>query len=229
MDNIPKKWYRTWWGTIMIIVAFLILIFISVFGFYVLDLAKKIKSGELQTQTIKQAELTPEKKKLIEGLGNYSIGTSSPVITIVYFADFACPLCKNAFNKIREISLVHKDKIQIIYRDFPIHDESIDLAMGARCAGEQGLFWPMHDKLFQNQGVAAKEEISALAKQVGVDSKKYESCITAQKFLPQIQKDYSDGETLGIAGTPTWFINGAMVSGDIPSDNLNKIIQELLK
>jgi len=60
-------------------------------------------------------------------------------------------------SKIREISLNYKDKIKYIYRDLPILENSEYLSMSARCAGEQGLFWLMHDKLFQNQNLDFKK------------------------------------------------------------------------
>jgi protein-disulfide isomerase len=101
--------------------------------------------------------------------------------------------------------------------------------MAARCAGEQGLFWVMHDKLFQNQGVTEIEGLVELANQVGADTNKFSSCMAKEKYLTEIQKDFSEGQSLGLTGTPIWFINGYKISGDIPHDTFIQIIENLLK
>ncbi len=162
---------------------------------------------------------------------NYSLGTNHPKITIVEFVDFACPYCKKSFSKIREISLKYNKNIKYIFRDLPIiSEQSASLALAARCAGEQGLFWPMHDRLFINQGIKEKSEILLAAKQSGVEINKFETCFDAQIYLPQIEKDYNDATALGIAntGTPVWFVNGHQISGDIPEDIFTKLIENIL-
>lgn len=228
MDNYSAKWYKTWWGIMLITVAFLILVSLSMFGFYVADLAKRIQNGEIVN--VKQVQQIPlEQTRLIEGLGNYWLGTTTPKVTIVYFADFACPICRGVFTNIEKLGIKYKKDIKIIFRDFLIHEESLDLAMAARCAGEQGLFWPMYDKLFQFQGVKTADELTALAKETGVEINRFTSCFTSKKYLGQIQKNQTDGETLEISGTPTWFINGQEIAGDIPYDTLTKLIDSLLK
>lgn len=229
MDNYLTKWYKTWWGILLIIAAFFILISLSIFGFYVADLSKRIQNGEVVGETKQTPKISPEQTRLIEGLGNYWLGTSTPKVTIVYFADFACPICKGAFTNIEKLSIEYKNDIKIIFRDFLIHEESLDLAMAARCAGEQGLFWPMYDKLFQYQGVKTADELLSLAKKISADTDRFNSCFSSKKYIGQIQKNQTDGETLGISGTPTWFINGQEIAGDIPYNDLKKIIDSLLK
>jgi protein-disulfide isomerase len=127
------------------------------------------------------------------------------------------------------VGLRYSDKVKHIYRDFPaLGENSVNLALAARCAGEQGLFWPMHDKLFQNQGVSTPKELLELANQIGADTVKYELCYSQKKYLNLIQKDFLDGETLGVNGTPTWFINGQKIEGDIPLNIFTQIIEELI-
>ena len=138
-------------------------------------------------------------------------------------------MCKESFPKIREISTKYKDDVKIIFRDFPVVTEySIDLAMASRCAGEQGLFWVMHDKLFLNQGISQKNEIFELAKQIGADVGKFQNCFDNQKYSEDIYQDIKDGEALELEGTPTWFINGNKISGNIPYNIFIQIVEELL-
>ena len=73
----------------------------------------------------------------------------------------------------------------------PLQENSLVLAMAGRCAGEQGLFWLMHDKLFQNQGVKSADELTELANQIGADISKFKNCLNGNKHIKQIQKKTS--------------------------------------
>lgn len=228
MQEQIKKWYFTWWGILIIIIAALILILLTAFGFSVLDASKKLKNnGELANFTLKP--YTEESRKLIEGEGSYWIGSANPKITIVEFSDFTCPHCESAYGKIREIGLNYKNDVKIIYRNFAVADNSQIMAMAGQCAGEQGLFWLMHDKLFQNQTVSDAAGLTALANQIGADTKKFSACVSSNKYLAKIQKDLLDADELNVTGTPTWFINGNKVEGDIPYKLFTQIIDSLLK
>lgn len=223
------KWYKKWWGILLIFFGTLILIFLTAIGFYILDLVKNIKENKTLGGIIQNRSLSAEEKKTVEGEGNYWLGSPDAKITIVEFADFECPYCQKSFSKIREISLKYRNNVKIIYRDYPLHDNSINLAMASRCAGEQGLFWVMHDKLFQNQGSTSEDNISLFAEQIGADIERFKKCQTEQKYITAIQKDYADGQKLGIRGTPTWFINGYKIEGDIPYSSFINTIEKLIQ
>ena len=231
MSNQLKPWYKKWWGALLIFFSFLVLSFVLAMGFYINRLTKEIKNNDFNYYELMQTTASAEELKLIEGTDkNYWIGAAKPKITIVEFADFACPHCAKSFSKIREISVKYKNSVKIIFRDFPINAEySAKLALAARCAGEQGLFWPAHDKLFLNQGIATDEEIKNSIKQIGLDNQRFEDCYSKQKYLAEIQADLLAGDQLGITGTPTWFINGHKIAGDIPYELFIKIIEELIK
>ncbi len=224
----------------------LLIIFLIIIGLAVLTIFFKFSEIEkrLASDNINYAKLldpqytasdpitNKDNSQLILGNeNNYSLGTEYPKITIVEFADFSCHYCKKSFPKIREISLKYNKDIKYIFRDLPIVSaHSTSLALAARCAGEQGLFWPMHDRLFIKQGIKEKTEILLAAKQSGVNIDKFKTCFDSQKYLPQIKKDYSDAKTLNIdhIGTPIWFINGQQIEGDIPEDVFIKFIDNIL-
>ena len=225
-----KPWYKKWWGILILFILTIILVFIIASVFYIANLVKKIKSGEISPYSIETVKDTQILEKIEGGEKNYWLGSSDPKITIVEFGDYGCPACEESFPIIREISLKYKNDVKIIFRDFPVVTEhSSDLAMSARCAGEQGLFWVMHDKLFLNQGISAKNDIFELAKQIGVDEKKFQNCFNSKKYETAINNDLKDGFDLEIKGTPTWFINGNKIAGNIPRDMFMQIIEELLK
>lgn len=224
--NTYKKWYKKWWGIIIIILGILFFSLIIAFGFLLLNLESlNLNQGGLtENNNINKAE-----NELINGsANNYWLGSANPKITIVEFGDFACSQCQESFPTIREIGEKYKNDVKIIFRDYPVISEnSASLALAARCAGEQGLFWPMYDKLFLNQDTSASQ-INEMAVQVGANLTNFKNCINSQKYMPNIQKDFEDGQELGIAGTPTWFINGIMVEGNIPYNDFVKAIEEIL-
>ena len=230
MQNKFKSWYKKWWGILLILLIGFIMIILVASAFYVINEVKKIQSQQSPGLNLSSQDLDRETEKIIEGdEKNYWLGSASPQITIVEFSDFACPYSQNAFSKIREIGLKYKNNVKIVFRDYPImSDYSTDLALAARCAGEQGLFWIMHDKLYINQGVSKKNEIIELAKQIGADINKFIDCFDNKKYLKDIENDFKDGKKLGIKGTPTWFINGNKIEGDIPYEFFIQVIENLL-
>lgn len=221
---MPKSWYKKWWGITIILILSLFLALLTALVFYFVNLVK-LEKAKINASSIKLSGQTVE----INTEDSYWLGASKPKITIVEFADFACPYCKNSYSNIREISIKYKNDVKIFFKDYPLYGQSVDLAMAARCAGEQGLFWVMHDKLFQNQGVTEIEGLVELANQVGADTNKFSSCMAKEKYLTEIKKDFSEGQSLGLTGTPIWFINGYKISGDIPHDTFIQIIENLLK
>ena len=228
MEYSNKNWYKRWWGVLIVIILAMILFFLAASAFYFIGEIKNARLKLKQTEPIRQLAASGQKYEAAND--GYWLGSANAKITIVEFGDFACPVCLQAFPTVREISSKYKNDIKFIWRDYPVVQDYSDLlALAGRCAGEQGLFWPMHDKLFQNQGVDQPDQLAALANQVGADLKKFNGCFNQQKYLPQIQKDLEDGQSFNIAGTPTYFINGYKLTGNVPYDIFVKIIEELKK
>ena len=190
----------------------------------------KIYKNPINNTDTSQYTVSAEELELINNNPlSHSIGSSSPLITIIEFSDFACPYCKNSFSTMREISLKYQDKIKIIYRHYPIITEHSNLlALASECASEQDKFWAMHDSLFLNQGISTATELNELARQIGLDGDKFNNCLEGKKYLGSITADFKAGQDLGITGTPTWYINGIKIAGDIPPDMFFEIINNLL-
>lgn len=220
-----KHWYAKWWGILIIVVLFTFSSFFAASVFYVINQIQEYRNNP-QLNAVAGGEIFQN----TEGTDNYFLGSSKPKITIVEFADFACQYSKNSYSTIRELSLKYNDRIKLVYRDYPyISEASLDLAQAARCAGLQGLFWPMHDKLYQNQGVTEKKDIAGLAVAAGVNQEKFLLCMENAQTLQAVQKNMADADQFGVSGTPTWFVNGHKIDGDIPMDIWEKIIEQLSK
>ncbi len=222
-----KFLYKKWFRVLAVIFLLIFLSLIIALIFYFVNAVKNYKNSDFKFDNPVNVISKAEQEKII---GNgYWIGSSNPKITIVEFGDFACLMCKNSFSKIRELGIKYKNDVKIVFRDFPVISEnSMNLAISARCAGEQGFFWVMHDKLFINQGKSSIIEIKEMAKQTGVDIDRFNNCFDNKKYISAINKDLEMARELNIKGTPTWFINGNKVSGDIPYNIFLNIIEEML-
>jgi len=229
--NTENRKPRKVWKILLFLGLVLVLGFILASAFYVIQL---ITTGEWKKGQI-ASNLQNSDKKISETQleqitkDSYWLGAANPKVTVIEFGDFSCSMCKSSFPNVREIGIKYKDSIKIIFKDFPVvSDNSSTLSLAARCVGEQGFFWPMYDKLFINQGISKEEEFIELAKQIGADTTRFKVCFDNKRYATQINQDFEDGKSLNISGTPTWFINGVKIEGDIPRDTFIEIIESLL-
>jgi protein-disulfide isomerase len=247
-EKYKKKltpWYKRWWGVFLIIILGFILIALVAAGFYISSLTSKILSGQENELLLNYSEsdflntVNPEEvdwNRIINGPGtNYSLGTDDAIITIVEFSDFACPYCAKAHKIAKKINARYPDKIKFIYRDLPLHENSIDLALAARCAGEQGEFWEMHDQIFANQSalptdpLELKPLIYDLAGTLGINAALFDKCFSEKKYTSNIAVDLEDAITLKTEGTPTWFINGRVMTGYLEDNAFIAMIDNYLE
>ncbi len=143
-------------------------------------------------------------------------GKAGAPVTLVEFSDFQCPFCNRFAPTLRQVSEKYGDKVQIIYRQYPltsIHPNAFKAAEASLCAYEQGKFWQLHDAMFADQTRLKVSDLKETAARLGVDRKKFDTCIETGKYVEQIQKDMSEGSKFGITGTPAVFINGVELKG----------------
>ena len=148
-------------------------------------------------------------------------GQKSAPVTIVEFSDFQCPFCARFYTD--TLTQIQKDyidtgKVKIVYRDFPLsfHTNAQPAAEAAECADDQGKFWQFHDKLFENQQALSGDNYKLWAKELGLDTKKFNDCVDSNKYASEVQKDMTDGQAAGVSGTPAFFVNGQFLSGAQP-------------
>jgi len=157
-------------------------------------------------------------------------GNAKAPVTIIEFSDYECPFCKKVEPTVREVLKVYgPDKVRFAYRNFPLpfHQSARPAAAAAGCAAEQGKFWEYHEKLMDATDLSP-ENMKKLAGEVGVDQKKFDECVAADKFKDAIDKDLAAGEEAGVNGTPAFFINGRMIDGAQPLEKFKEIIDEEL-
>ncbi len=159
-------------------------------------------------------------------------GPDSAPVTVVEFADFECPICKENLPALRQLRDLYGDRIRFVYRNFPLasHPQARPAAEAARCAHEQGKFWAYHDALFAQAPNLKPEEYASLAERVGLDRGEFLACLDSSRPKAAVAKDLADAQRLGLGGTPTFFINGRYLSGYQSLEMLRQDIEsELLK
>jgi protein-disulfide isomerase len=105
----------------------------------------------------------------------------------------------------------------------------MEAAEAAMAANAQGKFWPMHDKIFANQQKLERADLDGYAKEVGLNMAKYSAAMEQHLYKKQIESDSQDGTKVGAGGTPTFFINGQLLSGAQPFDAFKKVIDDEIK
>jgi protein-disulfide isomerase len=163
--------------------------------------------------------------------GAPSKGSEKAEVTIVKFEDFQCPYCKAVQPNFEEVLKRYDGKVRLLHKDLPldqIHPQARQAAEAARCADDEGKFWEYHDKLYASSPKAAPEDLKFYARDLGLKQDSFDKCLTTGKYKAAIQKDMNEAASLGLTGTPTFFINGRELSGAQSVEAISQIIDEEL-
>lgn len=159
-----------------------------------------------------------------------TLGDPNAPVKMEEFSDFQCPFCRQFHNDtLKQIidTYVRTGKVYFIFRNFPIVDrstaaqESHTAAGGAVCAGQQGKFFEFQDLLFANQngeniGDFTVKRVQAMAKTIGLDTAKFNACLSDSATANAVAQDFAAGVKAGIDSTPSFLINGKLVAGALP-------------
>ncbi len=152
-------------------------------------------------------------------------GAADAKVTVVEFADFKCGYCRVLTKNFAPLKERYKDRVRWVFRHFPMdrecnlilkdtqHVGACRVAHAANCAGEQGLFWPMHDRLFDQAHKQTDGDLRAHAVELGADGGRFDACMARTEPDPRIARDLQHGRVAKIAGTPRMYIDGHLVPG----------------
>lgn len=166
-------------------------------------------------------------------------GAENAPVTLVEVSDFQCPFCRewavNTFPKI-DSAYIRTGKVKMVFITFPLpnHTEAWAATEGALCAGAQGQFWPMHDRLFATQREWGGQEdaarrIALMAGELRLDMNAYRACTDNDLMAPLVVNDVMQASGAGIGGTPAFIINGQRaLSGAIPFEDMAREIDNAL-
>jgi protein-disulfide isomerase len=139
-------------------------------------------------------------------------GDAQARVTVVEFSDYQCPFCGRHFRETLaaiDHDYIETGKVRYVFRDLPIaslHPQAFQAAEAAHCAGDQGKYWEMHDRLFANQSALGRDDLSAHASALGLDLPAFEECMNTHTHASEIQQSLLEAQQAGAGGTPTFFL-----------------------
>ena len=168
-------------------------------------------------------------------------GNPQAPITLLEYSDFTCGYCEKFFQETWPIlfsEYIDTGKMRLVYRDFPRAPSgpSVDTALAARCAGEQGQYWAMHDRLFSSGDKFSTAQLQKQAEDLQLDAKQFASCLEASRYTQDIFKDRMEAGQLGIRGTPHFILyvtdhpqEAVVIPGAFPYEVFKEEIDKLLQ
>ncbi len=162
------------------------------------------------------ASSTKVDSKLLIRADSNKLSTPSASVTLVEFSDFQCPACGAYYPVVTQVVKDFKDNLTFVYRNFPLtdlHPNAMLAAQAAEAAGLQGKYWEMHDLLFSKQSdwsasASVRDIFAGYATTLGMNADQFKKDIDSDTVKKKIAQDISDGNTLGITGTPTFYLDG---------------------
>ena len=172
--------------------------------------------------------------------GAFSIGSKDAPITMVEFTDFQCPFCQrfhsSTFGDLKK-NYIDTGKVRFVSRDLPLdfHPNAMQAAQAGRCAGEQGQFWPMRDRMAGNPEQLDMNHLLTYAQDLKLNVDTFRACVESGKYKDAIQKDIQEAVRIGANGTPSFVVgksvsdgvDGELVIGAMPYQVFDQKFKEL--
>jgi len=167
-------------------------------------------------------------------------GSSNAKVTVIEYSDLECPFCKRFHPTMQQLVDEYPNDVRWVYRHFPLeqlHSKATKQAEATECAGEQGKFWEMTDKIFEvtpsNDGLDMST-LPNLAQQVGVANiQQFQSCLDSGKYADRVAADVADATAAGGRGTPYSVVIAPSgekfpISGAQPYASVKQIVDKAL-
>jgi protein-disulfide isomerase len=220
--------------------------------------AMLMRSSQTEPQTVGLANSSPGAGKLANSSSNQASapaptplgppasgaepphvrGEANAPVMLEEFGDFQCPPCGMLYPQMKKIESEYGTRLRVIFREFPldkIHKNALDAARAAEAAGLQGRFWEMHDMLYEKQGnwnvmPDARPVFQEFARELKLDLERFNSDMDSLQVNSRIRADISRGDSIGVRGTPTVFINGhELPAANMTPDSIRAAINALPK
>jgi protein-disulfide isomerase/uncharacterized membrane protein len=173
---------------------------------------------------------------------DYAYGNPNAKVTVIKISDYECPYCKYLAMTMEPVKAKYKDKVRFVMKQFPMnpncnrymagydkHPNACNASLAGVCAGRQGKFWEMHDKMYAEQPKLSPEENRKYAEELKLDLAKYDACLKDPATMKQIQDEIEEAHEAGINGAPRTYINGRLVTGSASTAILEYYIEKTLQ
>ena len=147
---------------------------------------------------------------------DHAQGPADALVTLVEYGDYECSYCGRAYPIVKEVQRRLGSQLRFVFRNFPLaesHSHAEHAAEAAEAAGAQGLFWEMHDTLFERQRELDDRHLVQYAREIGADEQRFLEDLTSRVYAERVREDFMSGIRSGVNGTPTFFINGIRHNG----------------
>ncbi|MFH1598514.1 MAG: thioredoxin domain-containing protein [Patescibacteria group bacterium] len=158
-------------------------------------------------------------------------GDFNAPVTIVEYSDFQCPYCSKFHDTMKQVMANYPNDVRWIYKHFPLdslHSYARDAAEASECAADQDKFWEYTDELFANQSSITPSYLKQAAKDMGLNTSQFDDCVDSDKYASKVDGDFQGGGNVGVSGTPGNIINGQLVPGALPYDQMQSLIDSIL-
>ncbi len=165
---------------------------------------------EIKALLVSRAPAGPQQNVVLDLSNNPSKGEATAKLTLIEFSDYQCPFCgRHVRDTASQIDkeYISTGKLRHVFMDLPleaIHKVAFKAAEAANCAGEQGKYWEMHDRLFENQNKL--ELLTPHAEAIRLDVPKFEECMNSGRQATAVRQDMAEARKAGVTGTPTFFL-----------------------
>lgn len=195
---------------------------------------KYVVVGEILDTSVDPAKAVMSK---IDVKGEPFSGAKDAKVTIVEYSDFQCPFCKRGYDTIETQVLKQYDgKVKFYFKNYPLpfHPWAMPAAIAAECAKIQKpeAFWKLYHSYFEHQAEVNptnyKEKGAEYLKDSGIDMAKWNTCVDNKETQARVTAQQTEGQGLGVTGTPAFFINGRMLVGAQPFEQFKNVIDDEL-
>jgi protein-disulfide isomerase len=143
-----------------------------------------------------------------------SIGPKQAPVTVIEFSDFQCPYCKESRTTLEQLAKTYGSKVRVVFKQLPllVHPRALKAAEASMCADAQGKFWPYHDKLFSSDDLS-DAALNSYADAIGLNRQDFDKCLASPATVDVIRKDVEEARDTDIHTTPSFVVNGRVLSG----------------
>ena len=205
----------------------------------VLEVLQENKVAVLQTveEGARERRAQEQAERLKQALANHlkpeMLGTPDAPVTIVAYSDFLCPYCGRAALNVHRLLDRHPGEVRFFFKHLPLHPNSMDLAetFEALALRSDALAWKFHDVAFANRDrieAGGEEAVKALLKEIGADPAKVARDRKDPRVAARIARDVEEAASFSVDGTPTFLVNGVMVQGAVPVEEMEGVMAAAL-
>jgi protein-disulfide isomerase len=155
-------------------------------------------------------------------------GPPDAPLEVIVYSDFQCEHCGDFYTSIKLLRRHFGNELKFVFRHYPfpsIYPLSLDAALASESAALHGMFWEMHDRIFENQRYLVRSSFERFAREIGLNDNSIINIIGYKKLLQRVLDDFKTGLKNGATGTPTLFINGRLYNGLLDIESLREIFQ----